>query len=558
MKVTSRLNPDPENVITAPRSRLIQLLFCLALMTAGAMQTLSLAPFNQWVLGPLSIALILMVTRALNAPSPSFRGFLYGWLFGIGLFGSGASWVYVSINTYGYAPPVLAGSLTLIFVLGLALFSGLSFYVYGKLKTESKVGNAILFTACWVLGDMFRGVFLTGFPWLYLGYGHLNTALSGWIPVIGVHGLTVLSVASGIALFFLLTLLFKALPVMIKHNKTSRKRAFRSRYHPKKTLLKLSFILVILTFWASGPILNNIEWTQLQDKEISVALIQTNIPQEEKWKPSQRLKTLELLEKMSEEHWSSDIIVWPETAIPLLYDQAIPFIDKLTEMALQRQTNIISGLPFRQRNQDGSQILHNSIISFGAGEGIYHKQKLVPFGEYVPLQEVLRGLIAFFDLPMSDFRTGSNDQAPLSALEYKVAPFICYEVVYPDFVRELARGTHFLLTISNDSWFGSSIGPLQHLQMAQMRAAETRRYMIRATNNGVSAIINERGQITGQTEQFVRTSLQAPIHSAAGETIFMRLGSWPVGLISVAFLLIGFIQRKHLNKRLVKEGNTAT
>lgn len=552
MKSSPRLNIDSETAITAPRSRLIKLLFVLALMTAGAMQTLSLAPFNFWMLGPLSIALLLMVTRALNAPSPGFKGFLYGWLFGIGLFGSGASWVYVSIHTYGYAPPWLAGSLTTIFVLGLALFSGLSFYLYGKLKTASKVGNALLFTACWVLGDLFRGVFLTGFPWLYLGYGHLNTALSGWIPVIGVHGMTALTVASGIGLFFLLTLLFKALPVLLKHNKATRKRAFRSRYHPKKTLLKLSFILVVLVFWLSGPVLNKMEWTRLEDKAISVALIQTNIPQEEKWKPSQRLKTLALLEEMSSAHWSSDILVWPETAIPLLYDQALPFLNKMSALAKEQQSNIISGLPFRQINQDGSQTLHNSIVSFGDGEGIYHKQKLVPFGEYVPLQDLLRGLIAFFDLPMSDFRTGSADQAPLTARGYKVAPFICYEVVYPDFVRELAQGTDFLLTISNDSWFGSSIGPLQHLQMAQMRAAETRRYMIRATNNGVSAVIDERGQVLAQTDQFVRTTLLSSIYAAEGDTAFMRFGSWPIGLICFSFLLMGFVQRRRLNKRLGK------
>jgi apolipoprotein N-acyltransferase len=533
------------------QSALAKILLVFALLAAGAMQTLSLAPFNFWVLGPLSIALVLMLTRALNAPSSAFKGFFYGWIFGIGLFGSGASWVYVSINTYGYAPPFLAGSLTLVFVLGLALFSGLSLYLYGKLKTASKVGNALLFTACWVLGDLFRGTFLTGFPWLYLGYAHLNTPLAGWIPITGVHGITAMVVASGIALYFLLILLFKALPILIKHNATSRKRAFRSDYHPRKTLLKASFIVTVMVLWLSGPTLSTMNWTNISEQPIDVALIQTNIPQEEKWKPEQRLKTLDLLEEMSTTSHDSDIIVWPETAIPILYDQAQPFLSKISEQAMQTQTSIISGLPFRQIQTDGSRILHNSIISFGSGEGIYHKQKLVPFGEYVPLQDILRGLIAFFDLPMSDFRTGAADQAPLTSLSYKVAPFICYEVVYPDFVSEAARGTDFLLTISNDSWFGASIGPLQHLEMAQMRAAETRRYMIRGTNNGVSAVIDQHGQILARSEQFVRTTLKARIYPATGDTPFMQTGSWPVGLVSALILLIALLQRKHSHKAAV-------
>lgn len=549
-KQLSKQHSSSDTGAIEDRSRLMKLLLVLSLLAAGAAQTLSLAPFNLWILGPLSIALLLLVTRALNAPSASFRGFFYGWIFGVGLFGSGASWVYVSINTYGHAPPFLAGSLTLVFVLGLALFSGLSLYIFGKLKTSSKTGNALLFIACWVLGDLFRSIFLTGFPWLFLGYGHLDTALAGWIPVIGVYGLTAISVASGIAIFFLLTLLFKALPILIKHNKTSRKRVFRSHYHPRKTAFKLAFVLVVALIWISGPLLNKIEWTEISPQSLTVALIQTNIPQEEKWKPAQRIKTLKLLEAMSAESWDSDIIVWPETAVPILYDQALPFLNKMSDLAVQHQTNIISGLPFRQRQKDGSQILHNSIISIGAGDGLYHKQKLVPFGEYVPLQELLRGLIAFFDLPMSDFRTGSEDQAPLSSFNYKVAPFICYEVVYPDFVRQLARNTDFLLTISNDSWFGSSIGPLQHLEMAQMRAAETRRYMIRGTNNGISALIDARGRIIAESEQFVRTTLRAPIHIVEGDTPFMRYGSWPIALISAALLLISLIQRKRHNKHL--------
>ncbi len=529
-------------------SRLLKLFLVLALMLAGVMQTFSLAPFNHWYLGPLSVTLILAVTRALNAPSSKFKGFFYGWVFGLGLFGSGASWVYVSIHTYGYAPPFLAGSLTLIFVMGLALFSGLTFYLYGKLKTASKFWNGSLFVACWVLGDLLRTFLFTGFPWLFLGYGHLQTPLAGWAPVLGVYALTAFSVASGVALYFVLNLAFKSLPVLIKPHKTAKKRAFRSHYHPKKTLLKLVFISVVCVIWLLGADMKSTPWTQSNATVLKVSLLQTNIPQEEKWKPSQRLKTLELLETMTAEHWDSDIVVWPETAIPLLYDQALPFIDKMSEAAKQHQTTLISGLPFRKIGADGRQILHNSIASFGMGDGVYHKQKLVPFGEYVPLQDLLRGLIAFFDLPMSDFRTGEPEQPLLKALSFKLAPYICYEVVYADFAARLARDSDFLLTISNDSWFGESIGPLQHLEMAQMRAAETRRFMLRGTNNGISAVIDPYGKLIAQSKQFVRTSLNAEIQTVSGSTPFMRYGSWPIALFSGFIVLIALAHRRLYGK----------
>lgn len=531
------------------QSPLMSFLVALALLSSGALQTFSLAPYGFWLLGPISIVLILLTTRALNAQTSNFKGFYYGWLFGLGLFGSGASWVYVSINTYGYAPPFLAGSLTLLFVAGLALFPAISFFVYGRLKTSSKAGNALFFIACWVLGDLFRTYFLTGFPWLFLGYSHIDSPLSGWIPITGVFGLTAITVASGIALYFLSSLIFKALPLIIKGNKLRYKRKYRSHYHPKKTIFKITFIILTAGFWISGPTLNKLEWTTPLDKQLSVALLQTNIPQEEKWKPAQRAKTLKLLENMTNESWNADLIIWPETAIPLLYDRALPFLENMNKQAKQENTNIISGIPFREIDKTTkSQTLHNSIVSIGQGEGLYHKQKLVPFGEYVPLQDLLRGLIAFFDLPMSDFRTGSSDQAPLSSFNYTVSPFICYEVVYPDFVRNNIKNSEFLLTISNDSWFGASIGPLQHLEMAQMRAAENGRYMIRGTNNGISAVINQKGHIIDQSEQFVRTTLNSTIHLLKGETPFNRYGSWPIGLLSLFIVLFFIFERIRYHK----------
>ncbi len=184
----------------------------------------------------------------------------------------------------------------------------------------------------------------------------------------------------------------------------------------------------------------------------------------------------------------------------------------------------------RERLADGKSRYFNGITVVGEGAGTYLKQKLVPFGEYVPLQDLLRGLIAFFDLPMSDFARGPADQPLLKAKGYQIAPYICYEVVYPEFAAALAAQSQVLLTVSNDTWFGTSIGPLQHLQMAQMRALESGRWMIRATNNGVTGLIDPYGRIVRQIPQFQQGILRgevipAPVGFLGGANL-RPFGGW--------------------------------
>ena len=513
MLLFSRISPNADTKLRLST----KLIIAVCLLASGAMQTFALAPFDYWLLGPISIALCLIITNALAPRDQNNYGFTYGGLFGLGLFGSGASWIYVSIHTYGYASPALAAILTLAFVLLLSAFPAFIFWLYFKLSsaTEHKhqhVKNALLFLCLWVAGDALRTEVLTGFPWLFLGYGHLESPLSGWIPVLGVYGITFITVATGISIALFFTQASKS--------------------------LKVSTVVLLSLIWVAGPVLKQIEWSKNTNKELSVALVQLNIPQELKWQPAQRRKTLKLLDKLTREYWHNDLIIWPETAVPLLYDQAQPFLKKMSALASAHDSNIISGIPFRGKNKEtGQTVVHNSITSIGAGSGLYHKQKLVPFGEYVPLQEVLRGLIAFFDLPMSDFRKGPKNQALLKSQDYQTAPFICYEVVYPDFVASNAIGADYLLTISNDSWFGESLGPLQHLEMAQMRAAENARFMIRATNNGISAIINEQGKVISSTEQFVKTVHESKIQIRSGRTPFSYTGSYPLFILCFAFIL---------------------
>lgn len=489
------------------------------LVVGGALQTLTFSPFNWWWLGPVSMALILLACLPL-APQRLFKA---GWLVGLGLFGSGASWVYISISEHGNTSIPIAIALTVIFVAGLALFHGLAFWAWGKLAKESAVRRLILFPAIWILGDWLRGWLLTGFPWLYLGTAHVDGPLAGLAPIVGVHGVTFWVTVTGAALYAVCWLI-------------------RSGRHAGAGIVAVAALIP----WLAAPALAKVHWTTLADEPTTFSAMQGNIPQQIKWDPDFLRDQIVVYLGLTENDWDRDLILWPETAIPIPQDQAGKIIEHI-KAELGDNSTLITGIPwygFSERVEDFT--FHNSIMAIGNGEGIYHKQKLVPFGEYVPLQQWLRGLIGFFDLPMSSFSRGPGHQAPLKANGIDVMPFICYEVAYPDFVASNARRSNLLLTISNDGWFGDSIGPLQHLQIARMRALETGRYMLRGTNNGVTAIIDHRGRITETIPQFTRNTLRGEFYAAKGETPYMQSGSWPV--LTLAIILIVFVRERVIPK----------
>jgi len=471
---------------------------------AGALAPFALAPYNQWPLGIVSLLLLLI---CLQQVSPK-RGFLLGFLYGLGFYGAGVSWVYHSIHDFGYAAPPLAAGLTLLFVAGLSLLFTATFgYAFARLLRGKSWGNLLGFPALWVLFEWLRSWLLTGFPWLFVGYAHTDTILAHWAPVFGVYGVSFFVALSAGLLYLLVT--------QLREKKLSRRCAI--------------YAGLLLAPWLGALLLGQINWTQPQGDAVSVTLVQPNITQDVKWRPEQRNKTLNQLYLQTRQHLDSDLIIWPENAVPQFYHRAKPFLDDINTLTSQSGTTLITGIPWWQSDPKDGDILHNSITALGTGSGIYHKQKLVPFGEYVPLQQVLRGLIEFFNLPMSDFRRGPAEQAPLIAnigsRELKIAPYICYEIVYPDFVRGLAQQSDLLLTISDDSWFGASAGPLQHLQMARMRAIENGRYLLRGTNTGVTAIINHHGEIIAQADSFKQVNLTGTVSVTSGNTPYSRWGS---------------------------------
>jgi apolipoprotein N-acyltransferase len=473
---------------------------------AGILITFSLAPFDYWPTGILGCALYAYLLCTCSPRAALWRG----WLFGLGMFGSGVSWIYVSIHVYGYASVPLAAALTAAFCAALALLHALFAWIYVRYLRALPGGMLIGFPVLWVLFEWLRSWLLTGFPWLLLGYAHVDTWIAGWAPILGVFGLSFICALTASCLFL----------------------AWRSR----QPMTSVTYAVIVLTLWAGGGVLKPIQWVANASPEpLDVVIIQPNVPQEHKWDRDWYWPILNQLRDASTDHFGRDILVWPEAAIPGYYQRAEDFLDPLALRAQADETTLITGIPYLG---DAPGVYFNSILALGHGEGVYHKRRLVPFGEYVPLQQWLRGLIAFFDLPMSAFSPGPGEQVPLRAGSYRVAPFICYEIVYPDMVARGAREADLLITISNDSWFDQSIGPLQHLQIAQMRALETGRYLIRGTNNGVSAIIDHRGQIVARTEQFVEDTLEGEVEVMLGLTPFGSFGSRPIILGCASALLL--------------------
>ena len=494
----------------------------LIALGAGALTPLALAPFAIWPLALLSIALFYLGLRELTPRQAALRG----WCYGVALYLAGSGWIYVSIHDYGAASPLLAGGLTLAFCAAVALFFALPAWLWARYLRRPRPGvaEALAFAALWLAQEAFRGWFLTGFPWLYAGYSQLDGPLRGLAPLGGVWLLSFVLALTAALLCNLLQL---------------------RRQH----LALASGLTLLLGPWLLAQALNEHAWTHAKGEPLRVAAIQGNVEQNLKWDPDALEAQLALYRDMTLASPPAELIVWPETAVPVLKEYAEGYLAVMARIASDRQAALITGVPLRQVNAAGERRFYNAITVLGEGQGTYLKQKLVPFGEYVPLQDLLRGLIAFFDLPMSDFARGPAQQPLLQAKGLRLASYICYEAVYPEFAAELARDSDLLLTISNDTWFGRSIGPVQHLQMAQMRALEAGRWMIRATNNGISVLIDPQGRIQSRIPQFQAAILYGEIQAMQGHTPYLRFGSLPLAILA-ALILLATLLANRLGKTL--------
>lgn len=500
------------SILTKPRARSVAgALVCLA---SGAMLPLAFAPFNLFPISFLSIALLF---AAWQGAGPR-RAAWWGALFGLGQFGVGVSWVYVSIYQFGGVGVATAMGLTGLLILALACFpAALGYMLAWAASLGGRCLLVCLYPAGWAFTEWLRGWVFTGFPWLSLGYSEMGAVLSGYAPLLGVYGVS------------WATALTAALILVLWKGVT------------KERGLALALLGAL---WMGGASLKAVEWTTPIGPPLRVSLVQGNVSQGLKWLPSERAATLKLYAELTRRHWDSDLIVWPETAVPMFFDEAAPFLRQLGDDARTHGVALLVGAPYMDLTTGR---YYNSLVSLGTAKGLYHKHHLVPFTEYLPLREALGEVVELLDVPMSAFSAGPRDQVPLDVAGVRVAASICYEAAFPEEVTRALPAAQMLVNVSNDAWFGHSLAPHQHLQIARMRALETGRPMLRATNTGITAFIDQAGRVQARAPQFKPFVLTGTVQPYQGQTPYVRMGNGGfVGLASLALVLpfVGALRRK--------------
>lgn len=487
---------------------------CLSFIS-GALLPLAFAPINWSILAFICPAILLYIW--LNSSPRS--ALIYGFVFGLGFFGVGASWVYISVHNYGNAGIFLAGFITLAFVALLASYSALCGYLLRKFFAKSSITTICLlaFPALWVVCEWLRGWVFTGFPWLFLGYSQTNFVLKNLAPILSVYGIS-------LAVAFISGLLVWAVITVRKH------------FYTPYIALALTAVILLVSH-ACGSLV----FTRAVGNPLPVALIQGNIALSMKWDQNYLEHILATYKQQTEQHWNQSIIVWPEAAVPIIAQQVHGYLSQMNAEAKKNHTAIMLGIP---RYIDDSNHYYNSLIVLGDGSGVYNKHHLVPYGEYTPLGAILQPLINALGLPMSGFSKGAAHQPLLQAKNIAIAPFICYEIGYPEQVLASARASNALVVVSDDSWFGRSSATAQQYQLAQMRALETQRPILYATNSGITAVILANGETQKSLPVNQLATLVSYFQPVSGETLVMRTHNLIVLGLILAMLVLGFALRR--------------
>lgn len=480
-------------------------------LIAGLICILAFAPFNFYPLAVVSLIALLLSWNNVSKGRAFWRGLLYG----IGLSSGGVYWLYISIHQFSDAPAIAALALTLLVILYLALFPAFVGYLLIRFFHGCRFMHYLCaFPALFSILEWTRSWAFTGFPWLSLGYSLTSSPFKFLAQYGGVYMLT----------FFIAQVSGSLVYAFYSKSK--------ARYGVIAYLIIISAAIVCLRFHT---------FTQPSGKETTVNLIQGNISQSLKWDPKQARETLGRYEEMSKDYQNS-LIIWPEAAIPLPLDRAQSFLAKQTETLNKNNSGLITGIPIA--SAEGTSF-YNGAIALGNAHGDYYKRHLVPFGEYFPAPKLTRMVLAWFKVPMSDFSVGENFQKNITYKNLKIATFICYEIVFPEEVSRLYNEANVILALSDDAWFGHSTAQAQQLQMTQMRAIEMGRYVISATNNGLTAVINPQGVITGQAAAYTQAALTAHVTPMEGETFWIKHRMDPALLLWFALLIFsGFISKR--------------
>jgi apolipoprotein N-acyltransferase len=484
----------------------------LLAIVAGVALPLAFAPFHLFFLAPLSYAALLYVWT--DAAPRRALGLTFAW--GCASFGFGTYWTFIAVRIIGGAPIAVALFLMIGLTIVLAAFVAAGAWVAAKwYRTRGAVAWLVTLPALFVLAEWLRGWLFTGFGWLAAGYSQTDSWLMGYAPL---GGILAISLAVLVTSGALLTLLLG----------TMRERA--------------SAAAVALAVWLGGFAASGVEFTQAKDSPVDVALAQGNIAQDTKYDPEQLPPMMALYAELTRQGAGADLIIWPEAAIPTYLDYIEPFADTMRRLAGEKGSTVLLGILQPAPHAKTLDEFQNILVALTEERQVYVKRHLVPFGEFYPVPEFIRGWMRLNNLPTVDAVPGPADQPPLTVAGEKLAITICYEDVFgAEQLKYLADAT-LLVNVSNDAWFGDSIAPHQHLQIARVRAAEAGRYLLRATNTGVTAVIDAHGRVVDELPQFEAGLLKATVRGYTGATPYARVGNYLVVLVCsgalVAVLLI--------------------
>ena len=481
-------------------------------LLCGLVFSFGFAPFDLWLLSIFSLVLLQTLLNDSNRDV-----FLIGYFFGFGMWVTGISWLYVSIHYHGNVNVYGSILIILLFIAILALYSGLLFLLNNYFRKHSPKNLFFLtLPASWVIIELLRSYLFTGFPWLISGTMLANTVIDGFTPIIGAQGNT----------FFLILI---------------ATLVFQTFYKAKEKSSALFPLIVLLLIIPSSFFFKSIEWTS-EENEIQVSVYQPNLTLEDKWSQFGVIKSEGMIERAIDNANHGELIVFPETALILAEKDNQSFLDRIRYKSFNKDITLISGIIEREDNST----IRNRLQAFGSINTFYDKVKLVPFGEFIPFEDYLGDFLDIIGLNLTNTIPGEAIK-PINTGKLRISPSICYEIAFDELIRKTAKDSNVLLTISNDTWFGESIGPIQHLEIAQNRALEHKKPLIRSTNSGISAIISKDGEIIEKQDYFEEKLLKIKLMLYSGNTFYSNYGNLPL-YVFLAFYISFLLLRRTFKK----------